>query len=980
MEPNPTHVLRGLSRTTGRLMVAPQPTSGLSLAQFRRQAARGFKNKNAQKKFRLDGIRPQSSPSVRIQKKKNTKRPNSAAVCSRKLVTRDKVTGKIVTGGHGNSGTKSKRPSTAANFRRSVDEAPLPYSPGSSTASTHWQALDRPSTAGFHRANPETLGRQRPNSASLSHMRERNRMLEGMTSAIARSIGNSSSKLLRDYSAKKKTDRLAYDKPSISESPYKSGARKKVRPFSAKVGSTPQPQRKRRPKTANLSRGSHLRHPLDAGGSALSAAPANVDSPFLNHSMTGAGSAKPGKRGYTRPWTAGSVLEDSPSRAKRVNASRLMALKKAKQRPQTSVGPRLKTAAYWGDLTKGAGFSSCRELASKVLPSAGADDGSDERKENNIVLGLNEAPDDFKFKVPLHPSSNTMPAEYQEYNLHGRKINKPLPVAEENTLTTLSEEESAAFIPGENKKKVTAFFNADYFALRRKGQGMIRASVVIPHKYIGNAGFTVGHHVESVDAVDYNASDGARLYVTMKPGGDKKLANALKKLCKGEFKIHVTPKQYNPNWSYYPYKGQPTSNPDNVADAVSFVSAEASIFSDKASTMLRDEKMPRIHELTASATKKEIFLNNICSLAQQGLLVKLKGELRGRKEAVLWPRQLDGRTALHCAAVGGQVKTCQFLINAGCSLQKRDCRGKTPYDLACITLKRTEDNHPRIVHFRKCRAMTSFVSIFAAAKNGDFDRVEHIVSGKPAMARSQNAYGMTSMHFAVMKNYVKIAELLSRVGGLGVWECRNNIGQTPLDLAHGNQRMKSLYHDCCTGEANYILNEHAKAYEAHYAALARKQEEKYLKEYLRGTTAAVIRQHSQSAGGIGRERSVHHQQGASRRIDSKNRTSAVDGGKSTASAIGTLPITSTLYKSNKNSSGIEDGKSRPSSGVIKNRQPWWQKPVTNAFTASICSQNAEMPATNSKEFDGYIRGNFNEAKLKTEERIYIGGQSIVVSR
>jgi len=50
----PTHVVRGVSRLTGRLLPSPQPgTLGTSLAQYRRQVARGFGQKNVQKQFSI---------------------------------------------------------------------------------------------------------------------------------------------------------------------------------------------------------------------------------------------------------------------------------------------------------------------------------------------------------------------------------------------------------------------------------------------------------------------------------------------------------------------------------------------------------------------------------------------------------------------------------------------------------------------------------------------------------------------------------------------------------------------------------------------------------------------------------------------------------------------------------------------------------------------------------------------------------------
>ena len=186
-------------------------------------------------------------------------------------------------------------------------------------------------------------------------------------------------------------------------------------------------------------------------------------------------------RDYERPWTACAG-----------SSSRSIARSKLRKRPKTSVGSRLETAAYWGNMAKGH-FSSV-ELAGKMLPNR------DSIASPPIVVGLDKAPKDFQFKVPLHPKSKSIPSEYAEYDLHGRKV-IPKALHAEETLTTLSEEESAVFIPGENKKKVTAFFNSDYFALRRRGSGMIRASVIIPHQFIGNAGFVVGHHVVSVDAV-----------------------------------------------------------------------------------------------------------------------------------------------------------------------------------------------------------------------------------------------------------------------------------------------------------------------------------------------------------------------------------------------------------------------------------------------------------------------------------------------
>ena len=225
---NKTHVVQHVSRSTGRLIPAPQPTSALSLAQYRRKVARGSSGpKIVQKKFR---IRPYSASSVvkapRPEKKwyvsaNDHSRPKSAMRNQLTHGQRDKVSGKILSKvQHENrrkqkfSSTKQRqRPATAMHSKRKSRgslSSVKNYSPNSSTAS-----IKRPVTAGFHRADPKTVGisfirdrskqknsrvLSRPTSAaSLSQMRSVNREIENNLNAVIKMHANLSSSVLKSF-------------------------------------------------------------------------------------------------------------------------------------------------------------------------------------------------------------------------------------------------------------------------------------------------------------------------------------------------------------------------------------------------------------------------------------------------------------------------------------------------------------------------------------------------------------------------------------------------------------------------------------------------------------------------------------------------------------------------------------------------------------------------------------------------------------
>ncbi len=1092
-----THVVQHVSRTTGRLIPAPAPTSALSLAQYRRQVKRGtWKPKQVQKQFNL---RPYSASSVvkkpRPDKKwyatsnnnnnNKTIRPKSAVSSVNnnnynKLTSsqRDKITGKIITNVQYNTNNKKKtreknksktrrRPTTANIY---ISSPKADFSPASSTAS-----IKRPSTAGFHRADPKTVGISfirdrskqnktkqnnhnkninRPTSAtSLSHMRSVNNELENNLNAVMQMHTDLSNEALNTIDRKSAKLR---QRPSTAFASKRKGYN----------------NNNNRPQTAGMSRNNNnnnmntsvINHSLDkSGGSTLSHISSqnygnnmyksiqiqkSTKSPNTNKVSPQEKLKKKKSRDYSRPWSANPYL-DSPSRKlnrywgqnnNRNNTNIPAGTRKPKRRPKSSgilrnssTSKQLKTSAFWGDITKG--HETSLEIASKVLIDENPEDEDNNNNNNNMnnaypnsphkkVVGLSNAPDNFKFKIPVHSPFNTMPKKFSEYDLHGRKIVEeptivfPVDVDNNNnsgsgdgTMPFMVGPDSDKYVPNDStnslamntldlykknvasdpyhkllnqgRKTVGAFYNADYFALRRKGQGMVKASIIIPHKYIGDAGFTVGHFVESVDAVDYNADDGCRMYVTLKPGTETKLSTALKKLTKGHFQIDYTKRQYNAKWSYYPYASgrREGAHDDNLiaggdTESVTFgtlkdehehlneFNAQASQFSEQASFLLKSEANPGISSILQDRRTKEKFLDKICRLSQQGRLRDLKEELYGKTETVVWARSLDGRTVLHTASLAGQVSTVKYLLSIGASLEKRDAKGMRPYDLACLTLKRSDANHPRIAHYRKVRAMTSTISIFEAAKTGDIDRVLHLLSIQPKHARASNAYGMTAMHFAVLSNRIQIARELMQVGGQNVWHVRNNVGQTPLDLAYGKKDLKALYDVGMYDTKRNIVEKQMLAYKKHYDALMEKEEENYVKEYLRGTTAAVLfQQHNKK----NKQDMMRKKKG---RSISNNKSSYYGKNKSTRGGGGNpygVPSKIKAVKSTASALDISTIDGGRNTMIRRNKQrnhgfttqtekrPWWQRSVTHVFS----NVDLEMPDTNTIEFDQYMKNHYN---------------------
>lgn len=223
----------------------------------------------------------------------------------------------------------------------------------------------------------------------------------------------------------------------------------------------------------------------------------------------------------------------------------------------------------------------------------------------------------------------------------------------------------------------------------------------------------------------------------------------------------------------------------------------------------------------------------------------------------------NGHTPLMLAARGGWLECVKLLLGAGADHRRRDARGLSAYDLARMESELAgvalAADHPGAGLRKRRAALTAALlddrSLLECAQKGDMRRLRHLVEGERHAVNSCNAYGMTALHFAVLKRDVPMAAYLVQAGADA--HARNNLGQTPTSLVmdavgEGAGTQDALLEALASGP----LLEARRAREAAQAAevlgaqrranagLARK-----LREFTKGTTAARAVQLAMPPGG-----------------------------------------------------------------------------------------------------------------------------------
>ena len=209
-----------------------------------------------------------------------------------------------------------------------------------------------------------------------------------------------------------------------------------------------------------------------------------------------------------------------------------------------------------------------------------------------------------------------------------------------------------------------------------------------------------------------------------------------------------------------------------------------------------------------------------------------------------------GCTPLMEAARRGWSDVCAELLRAGAGHRIKNLDGQCALDLA-----KMENGFAAMALAagvggaveRKRQAAKTLVllddrSLMAAAQQGDMRRVSHLVSHEHHPVQVSNAYGMTPLHFAVMRADIPMVKFL--VGEGADVHAENNLRQTPWNLAQeeGKKETKArLLKAMEEGKARADAEE-TKARIVRETAALRAKQEGYLVSELRtitkGTSAA----------------------------------------------------------------------------------------------------------------------------------------------
>jgi len=211
---------------------------------------------------------------------------------------------------------------------------------------------------------------------------------------------------------------------------------------------------------------------------------------------------------------------------------------------------------------------------------------------------------------------------------------------------------------------------------------------------------------------------------------------------------------------------------------------------------------------------------------------------------------LEGNTPLMRAARHGMIDACIALLREGADFRRKNARGQTAYDLAkaesnmaSLALQMGVPGAPE----RKRRAaklvqLLDNRTVLGCAQKGDLRRLQFLVDEQGHPVNASNQYGMTPLHFAVIRRDVAMIRFLSERGASIT--ARNNLGQTPVSIvldAVGDVLQARLLEALNAGDAIRAAQEqqrlNAQREGEELAAEERKMVAE-LKTFTRGTTAA----------------------------------------------------------------------------------------------------------------------------------------------
>ena len=186
---------------------------------------------------------------------------------------------------------------------------------------------------------------------------------------------------------------------------------------------------------------------------------------------------------------------------------------------------------------------------------------------------------------------------------------------------------------------------------------------------------------------------------------------------------------------------------------------------------------------------------------------KVAADLLGYPDVPLdAPQTSHGRTALHMAAIKGQVALIKLLLDAGANVFVTDTRGLTPLDVAgtpkAITALRAPTLYPA-EHLRR------------AIQHGALTRIDRLLRACPFLLTTADAHGRTPLQWAVGTGNLRVIDTLI-AAGVPV-NTRDVTGETPLHDAARRGELKLVSVLLAAG-ANPRLTDYQQITPLHIAA------------------------------------------------------------------------------------------------------------------------------------------------------------------
>jgi ankyrin repeat protein len=169
----------------------------------------------------------------------------------------------------------------------------------------------------------------------------------------------------------------------------------------------------------------------------------------------------------------------------------------------------------------------------------------------------------------------------------------------------------------------------------------------------------------------------------------------------------------------------------------------------------------------AAADAQRMTLLHRAVAAEQAVLV---ADLLSHPDLPLDAAQLShARTALHIAAIKGNVTLINLLLEAGANVFATDAQGLLPLDVAsgpaAISALNTPTLHPERI-------------LRQAVRKGAVTRVRRVLSACPRLLATIDADGRTPLHWAIGKGSLPMLEALIATGMS--LDTPDRTGQTPL--------------------------------------------------------------------------------------------------------------------------------------------------------------------------------------------------------